>query len=311
VHAWAALNVFWIDGRQRGELDYEFLERIFHKLLLNFTWWVNREDAEGNNVFEGGFLGLDNIGPFNRSEALPVDAVLEQSDGSGWMAMYCLNLLHVSLILAAHNKVYEDVAVKFFEHFSLIAEAMTRTGLWSEEDGFFFDVVRMRDGSSVPLKIRSMVGIVPVVALISSTTSRWPDSTRSWPVPLVHRARAHRDSFFALRARRAPGDGHAVGDHPTGCVASSPSCSTRTSSSPHGLRSLSKHHPITRCRSTRRRPRRGALRAGESTRACSAATGPAGPVWFLLNYLFVEKLRFAQFVGTSSRWSTPRARAPS
>jgi hypothetical protein len=159
VHAWAAVRVFELDG----STDHDFLARVFHKLLLNFSWWVNRKDAEGNNLFEGGFLGLDNIGPFNRSEPLPVPGVLEQSDGSGWMAMYCLNLLEMAAMLCEHDPSYQDVALKFAEHFAYIAQAMT--DLWDDEDALFYDVIRRPDGSSIPVKVRSMVGVIPVFAL--------------------------------------------------------------------------------------------------------------------------------------------------
>ena len=139
VHAWAALRVYEIAGDE----DYDFLERILHKLLLNFTWWVNRKDADGNNLFEGGFLGLDNIGPFDRS-SLPVSGRLEQSDGTAWMAMYCQNLLELALLLAEHDPTYEDLATKFFEHFALIASALNDKGLWNEEDGFYYDLLHTR-----------------------------------------------------------------------------------------------------------------------------------------------------------------------
>ena len=145
VHAWAALRVYEI----AGDHDYEFLERVLHKLLLNFTWWVNRKDSAGNNLFEGGFLGLDNIGPFDRS-TLPVAGVLEQSDGTAWMAMYCQNLLELALILAEHDPTYEDLATKFFEHFALIASAINDKGLWDEQDGFYYDVLHV-DGADIPL----------------------------------------------------------------------------------------------------------------------------------------------------------------
>jgi hypothetical protein len=174
VHAWAALRVFHIDGGQ----DYDFLERVFHKLLINFTWWVNRKDAEGNNVFQGGFLGLDNIGPFDRSMALPVAGHLEQSDGTAWMAMYCLSMLEVALILAGHDPTYEDVATKFFEHFTLIALAMNEQGLWDAEDGFYYDVLHFADGRKVPLRARSVVGLVPLFAvtvLPAALRARLPD----------------------------------------------------------------------------------------------------------------------------------------
>jgi hypothetical protein len=160
VHAWAAMQVFEIDGGT----DYEFLERIMHKLLLNFTWWVNRKDADGNNIFSGGFLGLDNIGPIDRSAPLPIDGTLEQSDGTSWMAMYCLDLLEISLTLARHDRTYEDLATKFFEHFALIAEAMHSRGLWDEEDGFYYDVLATGSAQRIPLKVRSMVGLLPLAA---------------------------------------------------------------------------------------------------------------------------------------------------
>ncbi|HEV2034339.1 MAG TPA: glucosidase [Candidatus Dormibacteraeota bacterium] len=160
VHAWAALRVFEIDGGK----DLAFLERIFHKLLLNFTWWVNRKDSEGNNIFQGGFLGLDNIGPFDRSH-LPLDVHIEQSDGTAWMAMYCQNLLDVALALAERDSTYEDMATKFFEHFALIASALNAKGLWNEEDGFYYDVLHFADGRMEPLRAHSVVGLVPLFAV--------------------------------------------------------------------------------------------------------------------------------------------------
>ena len=171
VHARAALMVAAIDARSRaarGEpagMDYQFLERVFHKLLLNFTWWVNRKDEAGNNVFEGGFLGLDNIGLFDRSKPLPVPGRLEQSDGTAWMAAYCLSLLEMALVLAAHDRVYEDVATKFFEHFAYVAHAMETQGLWNEEDGWFYDVLQIDGDDPAPVKVRSMVGVVALFAV--------------------------------------------------------------------------------------------------------------------------------------------------
>jgi hypothetical protein len=166
VHAWAAYRVFQIDRRLKGKADYEFLERVFHKLLLNFTWWVNRKDAEGANIFEGGFLGLDNVGIFDRSAPLPANWTLEQSDGTSWMAMYCLNMLKIGLELSEINIVYEDSASKFFEHFLYIADAINHyegTGLWDEIDGFYYDRLRI-DSNQIPLRIRSIVGLVPLFA---------------------------------------------------------------------------------------------------------------------------------------------------
>ena len=166
VHAWAALKVFEIDGAR----DHDFLARVMQKLLLNFTWWVNRKDTGGNNVFEGGFLGLDNVGPFDRSAALPVAGTLEQSDGTGWMAMYALNLLDIAIVLAEHDRAYVDTATKFFEHFAYIAAAAYSQGLWDAEDAFFYDVLRLADGTQVPLKVRSVVGLLPLAAVTRLTT---------------------------------------------------------------------------------------------------------------------------------------------
>src|SRR5436305_11786203 len=165
VHAWATWRVFQIDRKQRGgKGDLVFLERVFHKLMLNFTWWVNRKDAEGRNVFQGGFLGLDNIGVFDRSAPLPGGGHLEQSDGTSWMAMYCLNMLSIALELAREEDEYEDVASKFWEHFVHIARAMNTMGLWDEEDGFYYDVLH-RGSEEMTLRIRSMVGLIPLFAV--------------------------------------------------------------------------------------------------------------------------------------------------
>jgi hypothetical protein len=168
VHAWAVLRVYQIERRRTGKGDRLFLERAFHKLLLNFTWWVNRKDAEGNNVFQGGFLGLDNIGVFDRSKPLPTGGILEQSDGTSWMAAYSITMLAIAFELADENPAYEDVASKFWEHFLYIANAMSSDGgrgidLWDEDDGFFYDVLHV-DGLRMPLKVRSMVGLIPIIA---------------------------------------------------------------------------------------------------------------------------------------------------
>ena len=170
VHAWAAWRVYKVEKKRRGKGDRRFLERIFQKLLLNFTWWVNRKDTEGRNVFQGGFLGLDNIGVFDRSAPLPTGGYIEQSDATSWMGMYCLNMLAIALELARENSAYEDVASKFFEHFVYICRAMNDIGgegieLWDTKDGFYYDVLHHRDGQAFPLKVRSMVGLIPLFAV--------------------------------------------------------------------------------------------------------------------------------------------------
>ena len=168
VHAWACWRVYKIDAKLQGKPDTAFLESVFHKLLMNFTWWVNRKDASGNNIFEGGFLGLDNIGVFDRSRPLPTGGSIEQSDGTSWMAMYCLNLLKIAIELAKTNPVYEDIASKFFEHFLYIAAAMNGSGekgLWDDEDEFYYDRLKLPDGQEYPMKVRSLVGLIPLFAV--------------------------------------------------------------------------------------------------------------------------------------------------
>ncbi|MEH2269653.1 MAG: glucosidase [Nostoc sp.] len=169
VHAWATWRIYKIEQKIYGRADRQFLERVFQKLMLNFTWWVNRKDTEGNNVFQGGFLGLDNIGVFDRSAALPTGGHIDQSDGTSWMGMYCLNMLAIALELAKTNPVYEDIATKFFEHFLYIADAMNKIGemeasLWNDSDGFYYDVLHLPE-RQVTLKVRSMVGLIPLFAI--------------------------------------------------------------------------------------------------------------------------------------------------
>ncbi len=169
VHAWAAYRVYKIEEKVFGRKDPLFLERVFQKLLINFTWWINRKDPSGRNIFQGGFLGLDNIGVFDRSAELPTGGYIEQSDGTSWMGMYCLNMLTIAFELAETNPAYEDIASKFFEHFLYIAEAMQNlggqdVGLWDEVDGFFYDVLHLPNGEQMPLKVRSMVGLIPLFA---------------------------------------------------------------------------------------------------------------------------------------------------
>jgi hypothetical protein len=288
VQAWAVLTVFRIDGGT----DFQFLARAFHKLLINFTWWVNRKDALGDNVFEGGFLGLDNIGPFDRSATLPGGEVLEQSDGTAWMAKYCLNMLEIALRLANHDPTYEDVAVKFFEHFASIATAMG--GLWDEQDGFFYDRLRKPDGTELTIRSRSMVGLLPIFAAVELSASLWER------LPYF-RARCrwfifHKPELTAFVRHFAKDDRPELI-----CLVDEPRLRRMLARmldeteflSPHGLRSLSRFH--------REHPLLLALdgtelrldyEPGESRTALFGGNSNwRGPVWFPANYLAIESLR--------------------
>ena len=170
VHAWACWRVYSLEKARTGKCDRQFLERSFHKLLINFAWWVNKVDSQGLNVFEGGFLGLDNITVVDRSERLPGGAILEQSDATGWMGFFCLNMMRIALELAHENRSYETMATKFFQHFVYIGGAMKKMGgrdyqLWDEEDGFFYDVLRYPDGRFHKFEVRSLVGLIPLYAI--------------------------------------------------------------------------------------------------------------------------------------------------
>ncbi|MGB8253913.1 MAG: glucosidase [Pseudonocardiaceae bacterium] len=298
VHAWAALRVFENDGSR----DFDFLARVFHKLLMNFTWWVNRKDSEGNNVFEGGFLGLDNIGPIDRSAALPLAGVLEQSDGTAWMAMYCLNLLEMALVLAEHDRPYEDLAIKFFEHFAFIAAA-AHDGLWDPTDGFFYDVLSAADGRKIPLRVRSLVGLLPLCAtttLGSAVLQRLPDfaSRMSWFL-------THLPQYAGVVGETHVRDGSEgrllsmVGPEQLRRILQ-PMLSEQEFLSPHGLRSVSRHHrdvPFVLDLPE--------LHASVDYEPAESTTGLfggnsnwRGPVWFPVNYLLVEAIgRFARFFG--------------
>ena len=291
VHAWAALRVFEIDGSR----DFDFLGRIFHKLLLNFTWWVNRKDSEGNNVFQGGFLGLDNIGLFDRS-SLPVTGRLEQSDGTAWMAMYCQNMLELALLLAQHDRIYEDLAIKFFEHFALIASALNSRGLWNEEDGFYYDVLHLADGSHQQLKALSMVGLIPIFAV----TTLGPETMARLP-EFMSRA----EWFSAHRAEAMGVIDHIRHESHAGwrlLSIVSPQRLRRILArvldperflSPYGVRALSRwhlDHPLEvdvggRTASLRYEP------AESTTGLFGGNSNWRGPIWMPVNHLLVEVLR--------------------
>ena len=306
VHAWAAWRVYKIEKRIRGVADRRFLERVFQKLLLNFTWWVNRKDPGGKNVFEGGFLGLDNIGLFDRSAPLPVGGHLEQSDGTAWIGMYCLNMLAIALELAEDNPAYEDMASKFLEHFVYIAHAMNDMGgegveLWNEEDGFYYDVLHMPDGAVVPLKVRSLVGLVPLFAvqvLEPENISGLPQFQRRMKWFLRNRADL-RDHF--VRERGPDGASRRLlslvsGDRLRRVLRYMLDESEFLS--PHGVRALSrfhKDHPyVLRVAGAEHRV---AYEPAESTTGLFGGNSNwRGPVWLPMNFLLIEALqRFDHF----------------
>ena len=317
VHAWAALRVSEIDAAARaarGEpagIDYEFLERVFHKLLLNFTWWVNRKDEAGNNVFEGGFLGLDNIGLFDRSKPLPVPGRLEQSDGTAWMAMYCLNLLEMALRLAFHDDVYEDVATKFFEHFAYIASAMETQGLWDEEDGYFYDVLQIDGAEPMPVRVRSMVGVVALFAV----TVLEPDTLARLP------AFARRLDWFAANKPQygshvahtlVPGKGDrlllSIVDPPRIRRILRYLLDEQEMLSDHGIRSLSRayrDHPFSM--NVGDEQATIDYEPAESTNYLFGGNSNwRGPVWFPLNYLLIESLdRYDHYFGDACQVEMP------
>jgi hypothetical protein len=316
VHAWAAWRVYQIDRKRHGKGDLAFLERVFHKLMLNFTWWVNRKDAEGNNVFQGGFLGLDNIGVFDRSSSLPTGGHIDQSDGTSWMAMYALNLMRIALELAQHNHVYEDVATKFFEHFLHIAEAMSPMGhrgigLWDDGDKFFYDVLHLPHGESVPLKVRSMVGLIPLFAvetLEPELLDKVPEFKRRLEWYLAYRpelanlvshwsepGRGHRRLLSLLRGHRMKRLLRRMLDETEFL-------------SPFGVRALSRVHeeqPYTfrvdgADLAVRYQP------AESDSGLFGGNSNWRGPIWFPVNYLIIESLqKFHHYYGDDFRIECP------
>jgi hypothetical protein len=300
VQAWAAMAVWRIDARQRAARglppDNEFLEKMFHKLLLNFTWWVNREDAEGNNLFEGGFLGLDNIGLFDRSHGLPVPGVLEQSDGTAWMATYCVSMLEMALRLCATDQTYEDIAIKFYEHFAYISMAIHTCGIWDADDGFFYDVFHFPDGSALPLKAPSVSGLVPLFAV----TTLHPDLASRLPDLM-----SHIEKFAEARPALAPYTAHTREPGAGGRLLMSivdeqgllkvlrHVLDPAELLSPYGVRSLSacyRDKPFTvelggQSYSIDYEP------AESTTPMFGGNSNWRGPVWFPVNYLLIEALR--------------------
>ncbi len=310
VHAWAAYRVFRIDEKLSGVKDYAFLERIFHKLLMNFTWWLNKKDVAGRNVFAGGFLGLDNIGLFDRSKPLPGGGQLEQADGTSWMAMYALNMLAIALELAAHDKVYQDVATKFFEHFLGIARALNTLDLWDEDDGFFYDVLRSSD-TGTRLKVRSAVGLIPLFAVQSvpaSLLDHMPDFAAR-----VQWLRRHRPELCDNIFTRVDADG----EERQMLAVLGPQRLERVLRyvldeneflSPHGIRSLSRYHE--------RHPveielaeelHRIEYEPAESRTALFGGNSNwRGPIWMPINYLVLEALqKYHRYLGDEVTFAFP------
>jgi hypothetical protein len=316
VHAWASWKLYRLEERLRGKGDRAFLERVFHKLLLNFTWWVNRKDADGRNIFQGGFLGLDNIGVFDRSKPLPTGGFLDQSDGTAWVAAYSLQLMRIALELAHENPTYQDIASKFFEHFLHIAQAMTRLGgkehgLWDEEDGFYYDSLHLPDGRVLPLRVRSMVGLLPLFAvevLEPEELERAPEfkARLEWFLD-------HRPDLAALVSRwNEPGRGELRllsllrGSRMKRLFRRMLDESEFLS--PYGIRALSKQHE--------QHPYRLNVRGSvlevryEPAESSSGLFGGnsnwRGPIWFPVNFLMIDAMReFHRYYGDDFRIECP------
>jgi hypothetical protein len=321
VHALATWRVFKIDRKYRRKErpgdpgDLFFLRRVFHKLMLNFTWWVNRKDAEGRNIFQGGFLGLDNIGVFDRSAPLPTGGYINQSDGTSWMAMYCLNMMRIALELARYDHVYEDIATKFFEHFLQIAEAMTSIGegigLWDEADGFYYDVLNLPNGTMIPLKVRSMVGLIPLFAVETLEPNlletvpefkknlEWYLSNRPDLAQLVSRwqvpGMGERRLLSLMRGHRMKKVLHRMLDESEFL-------------SDYGIRALSRYHlkhPYEfRCGDHTVGVR---YEPGESTSGVFGGNSNwRGPIWFPVNFLIIESLqKFHHYYGDDFKIECP------
>src|SRR5579872_5434937 len=315
VHAWACWRVFQIDQKITGRPDYAFLETVFHKLLMNFTWWVNRKDSEGNNIFEGGFLGLDNIGVFDRSKPLPGGGHLEQSDGTSWMAMYCLNMLKIALELSTKtDPLYEDITNKFFEHFLYIAHAINLLGgegLWHEEDGFFYDRLNLPDGPSIPMRLRSIVGVIPLFAvdtMESSLIAALPGFEKRMNWFIANRPDLCQN--LAPLMRHGVEKRHLLSLVGTGrlrCVLEK-LLNEAEFLSPHGIRSVSKfhkQHPVQL--QVDGHEYRVAYEPAESqTGLFGGNSNWRGPVWFPINYLLIESLqRFNYYFGEEFKVEFP------
>ncbi|HEY2123167.1 MAG TPA: hypothetical protein VGH07_06215 [Chthoniobacterales bacterium] len=311
VHAWAAWRVYKISA-PRGSRDIDFLESVFHKLLMNFTWWVNRKDTEGNNIFSGGFLGLDNIGVFDRSRPLPTGGYLQQADGTAWMGFYCLTMLSMALELARTRPAYEDMASKFFEHFVAICESVNEfggTGLWDEQDGFYYDQLKI-DGRTIPLRTRSLVGLLPLVA-VENLEEEDLKQFKGFRSRMEWFLRYRQDLAKLISIDNKMGHTHRLLAVPTKERLSRILRYLLDESeflSPYGIRSLSKIHLkepyIFRADSSEYRvdyvPGEG------NTNLFGGNSNWRGPIWFPINYLIVESLeRYHHFYGDDFKVECP------
>ena len=316
VHAWATWRVYEIDRAITGKGDRDFLELVFHKLLLNFSWWVNRKDADGHNIFQGGFLGLDNVGIFDRSSPLPTGGHIDQADGTAWMASYALDLMRIALELACANKVFVDIAVKFFEHFLYIAEAVScedgcETGLWDTPDEFFYDKLRLPDGTNIPMRIRSIVGLIPLFAVhvLEQTVHGDLPGLRDRLVWFLE----HRPDLARLVSRwNEPGKGNSLllsllrGHRMKALLKRMLDESEFLSD--HGVRALSRvhrdepfvfhHNGDSFCIRY--------LPAESDSRVFGGNSNWRGPVWMPVNYLLIESLyEFHRYYGDEFRVEYP------
>ena len=316
VHAWAAWRVYKIEKRRRGSADREFLEKVFHKLLLNFTWWVNRKDPDGRNVFEGGFLGLDNIGVFDRSRPLPTGGHIEQSDGTSWMGMYCLDMLAIAMELAQEDLAYEDVASKFFEHFVYITQAMNNRGghgisLWDEKDGFYYDVLHLPNDQHDFMKVRSVVGLIPLYAvevLEPEEVDALPGFKRrmQWfldNVPNVpHHIEMTQTSAQGIRRQLS------IVSRRKLISILRYMLDEQEFLAPHGIRSISKFHARNPYVLTiNNQEYRVGYDPAESTSGLFGGNSNwRGPIWFPLNFLLIESLqRFHYYYGDCLKVECP------
>lgn len=314
VHAWAAWRIYKIEKKMYGNPDKRFLERVFQKLLLNFTWWVNRKDEEGNNIFEGGFLGLDNIGVFDRGAQLPTGGHIEQSDGTSWMGMYCLNMLAIALELAKDNASYEDIASKFFEHFLYIADAMNRIGgqgLWDEKDGFYYDVLYLPNGQHLPLKVRSMVGLIPLFA-VETLEPEVVDALPGFKKRLEWFIRNRPDLAKNVASMEEPG----IGERRLLSIVSPEKLKRILRKmldeneffGDYGIRALSRvHAKVPYIFNVAGHPHRVDYEPAESSIGLFGGNSNwRGPVWFPVNYLMIESLqKFHFYLGNDFKLECP------